>query len=132
MLDHFPLCTVFDTSKTARPFSKVRDNIPVTEEKFKLLNEKLENVTWDSVMKKEDLDEGFEIFHNILTSLYKACCFKQKLNKREIKNVPISRWVIKSLLRGINKKNNLWAGYCHLPSTASQVQLHQVQDLRNL
>ena len=122
MSDHFPLCTVFKTSKATRSFSKTRDDIPVvdlSEENLRLLNEELEKTTWDSVMDKEDLNEGFENFHSTFTTLYEACCFKEKIKKRGRKNAPICPWVTESLLRCINKKNNLWAEYRNLPNVAS-------------
>ena len=55
----------------------------------------------------------------MFTTLYKAHCFKEKAAKHGRINTPIYPWVIKSLLRCINKKNKLWAEYRNRPTIAS-------------
>ena len=64
MSDHFPLFTIFETSKVARSFSRIREDVPIIdlrEENLRSLNDELEKITWDSVLEKEDLNEGFEV-----------------------------------------------------------------------
>ena len=109
-------------SKVARSFSRIREDVPIIdlrEENLRSLKDVLEKITWDSVLEKEDLNEGFEVFHNTFTTLYKALCFKEKTAKHGRKNTPIYPWVTESLLRFINKKNKLWADYRNRPRIAS-------------
>ena len=73
MSGHFPLFAVFETSKVVRSFSRIREDvliIDLREENLRSLNDELEKITWDSVLEKEDLNEGFEVFHNTFTTLY--------------------------------------------------------------
>ena len=52
------------------------------EENLRSLNDELVKIKWDSVMGKEDVNECFEEFHNIFTTLYQKHCFKEKPAKR--------------------------------------------------
>jgi len=56
------------------------------------------------VLAKEDVSEGFEIFHSAFVAAYKTCCFKEKTRNCGRKNIPISPWVTENLLMCINKK----------------------------
>ena len=79
--DHFPLFTIFETLKVARSFLRIREDIPIIdlrEKNLRSLSDELEKITWDSVLEKGHLNEGFEAFHNTFTTLYKAHCFKKK------------------------------------------------------
>ena len=56
MSDHFPLFTVFKTSKVARSLSRIIEDVPIIdlrEENLISLNDDLEKITWDSVLEKK-------------------------------------------------------------------------------
>ena len=55
-------------------------------------------------MNIEDINAGFEEFHNIFTRKYTDCCSKKHTRKTGRKNQPISAWTSHGLLQCINKK----------------------------
>ena len=58
-------------------------------------------------MNIEDVNAGFEDFHNIFMKKCTNCCSKKCTRKTGRKNKPISPWISHRLLQCINKKYKL-------------------------
>ena len=90
-----------------------------TPEKIQRLKEKLNSINWAEVLVVNDPNTSFNNFMHILTNALNECIplIKCKPNpKRQLRNP----WITKSLLRSINRKNNLYYKYRANPTSKSR------------
>lgn len=121
--DHFPLLTNFNIQhKYPKPNASIKQGFTtwkLNDENLKTLNQNLESTSWESVMNTDDVNSGFEEFHNIFMRIYTDCCCEKRSRKTGRKNQPISPWISHGLLQCINRKNKLWMDYTNDPCIAT-------------
>ena len=77
---------------------KLNDENPETLKKLQ------ESTSWDNVMNTEDVNAGFEVFHNIFMRKYTDCCSKKCTRKTGQKKSMHQLLVSHGLLQCTNKK----------------------------
>ena len=107
--DHFPILIYFklDTNATvhADTVSFQRD---FSENNMDLFKEKLGNVDWSRIYSIHTADEAFDAFMNILTPIMNVSFPAVQKKRSNYKKIPRSPWITPSILRSINRKNNLY------------------------
>ena len=110
------ISSFFNTSYDSPPVKMVRKFTP---EKMQRLKEKLNSFNWAEVLVVNDPNRSFNNLMHILTNALNECIplIKCKPNK---KRQPRNPWITKSLLRSINRKNNLYYKYRANPASKSR------------
>ena len=113
--DHFPIFTHFKIN-SKRSQSEIVYKRNFNNENFELLIDNLNNVDWSDLYTMTDVDKTFNEFMTRITFLLNQCIPLRKINSRNKKRIPKSPWITPSLLRAINRKNNLYLKYKAKPS----------------
>ena len=106
--DHFPILTHFvlkhcENNTGTRP-SRRRP----THENVASLGASLDSADWSSVYNINDVNLSFNNFMHILNNQLDIHIPKMKEKRTNYKTSPRLPWISKSLLRSINRKNNLY------------------------
>ena len=86
------------------------------------LRERLGLVDWSVVYNQTNTNLSFEMFLHILLSNYNSIIPLQQPTRSNYKKVPRHPWITKSLLKSINRKNNLFHKYRKNPNTANKTR----------
>ena len=123
--DHFPVFAhslhIFSTHSN----SSNHNHIPfkyrhISTKNLNRLTVSLNNEEWTSVFNTNNVDESFENFMNIFTKHFDKCIPLCSNKKPKYKKNPRLPWISNSLLRSINKKNNLYYKYKANPSARNR------------
>ena len=119
--DHFPIFASFPLKRTSASTSYTHTR-HFTQDNISSLKSSLLLVDWSSVYNSEDPDNAFDNFIDRLTALFneKIPIIKKKINNN--KKIPRSPWITNSILRSINKKNNLYLKYKAKPSDQNRMK----------
>ena len=82
-----------------------------TQENLASLGASLEHVDWSCVYDSNNINSSYENFLNIFNKHLDIHIPKQKNKRANYKTSPRLPWISKSLLRSINRKNNLYYKY---------------------
>ena len=120
--DHFLIFAHFEIIQPdINKEKKFRVSRNFTSENIQLLQEKLSSIDWSDVYNsKENVDDSFETFLYIFNDCLNSCVPLKKYRKYDYKRVPKLPWVSKSILRSINRKNNLYVSYISNPNDISR------------
>ena len=109
--DHYPIfcrTTFLDTRDNTRT-SKIKTR-RLNARNLERLNENLSTIDWQQIYITEDVNEAYDSFISILKDQFDICIpFSEQ--ESNYKKIPRSPWVTKSVLRSINRKNNLFYKY---------------------
>ena len=108
--------------------SSNHNHIPMIPFKYRHISTKnlnrltvsLNNEEWTSVFNTNNVDESFENFMNIFTKHFDKCIPLCSNKKPKYKKNPRLPWISNSLLRSINRKNNLYYKYKANPSARNR------------
>lgn len=105
--DHYPVFTIVQrTPKTIKiPMQSFRKITPTNTAKLK---DDLKTLDWSEVYDSQDTNSSYNIFTQILISHLDKHIPLVKSKSSNYKKVPRLPWISKSLLRSINRKNNLY------------------------
>ena len=104
--DHYPIMTHYIVSQTVNNGSyPLRRKI--TNENIARLDAGLDYIDWSPIYDDEDVDTCYNTFCNILNEQLDLYIPLQR-DKNNYKKSPRLPWISKSLLRSINRKNNLF------------------------
>ena len=117
--DHFPIFACFHLHRPvslAYTCSRHFSQNNIANFKSSLLS-----VNWSRVYNTHDPDVAFDIFNDTLVSLLNENIpvIRQKNDNRKI---PRSPWITKSILRSINRKNNLYLKYKSKPNDQNKLK----------
>ena len=76
-----------------------------------MLKEKLTNVDWTQVYNSPDINVSYDIFIDVFMTCVNDTIPFSKPKRSHRKKIPKSPWITKTLLRSINRKNNLYYKY---------------------
>ena len=116
--DHFPIFTDFKIKSTKPPSEDIYKR-KFSNDNIELFIENLNNLDWSDLYSLTDVDNAFNEFMSIITTLYDQCLPLTKINSRNRKRNAKSPWITPSLLRSINRKQNLYLKYKAKPSDRS-------------
>ena len=108
--DHYPICTHFPLKKINNAHFNAAQKRNFTPENLTLLKSNLDNIDWSYLYSIDDLDISFEHFSTTLRKQIDTDIPLQKI-KNSYKKIPRLPWISKSILRSINRKNNLFYKY---------------------
>ena len=119
--DHFPIFASFPLLRTSVPKAYVHTRL-FTQDNILSLKSSLLLADWSGVFNSNDPDHAFEIFVDKLTVLLneKIPIIKKKINNK--KKISRSPWITKSILRSINRKNNLYLKYQAKPTQQNKMK----------
>ena len=84
-----------------------------------LIND-LATADWSTVINSSNVDDAYNSFINKLTSSLDTHIPLTTNRRSNYKKIPIHPWITKSLLRSINRKNNLYYKYITKPNNTSR------------
>ena len=108
MTDHFPIMTRHTLKHQINNGYPRPSRRRATHENIASLGASLDNVDWSCVYDSSDVNVSFDNFLDILTRHLDNHIPKQQDKRANYKKSPRLPWVTKSLLRSINRKNNLY------------------------
>ena len=91
----------------------------ITDDNLRRLQQGLIEVDWSYIYETEDINLGFDYFMDVINSKLNEYIPLHKYTNDYKKN-PRLPWISKSLLRSINRKNNLFYRYKSKPSKRSK------------
>ena len=105
--DHLPVFTVYNSNyQRNQSEEKLKYRRVRTEETMSSLKNDLLAQNWEKVYNESDIDNAYETFLRIFTSLYdKNCPIKRYYRKQKYKDRP---WFTKGLQNACKKKNTLY------------------------
>ena len=107
--DHCPVyCRIqsfFDTTKLPPPVKMIRK---FTIPKINKLKQKLELVNWSEVLVQNDVNTSYTKFIDVLKNALDECIPLERCKFDSYKHEPRNPWISKSLLKSINRKNNMY------------------------
>ena len=109
--DHYPIFANFPISQITGKQTDQPLKYKFTDENMNILKGKLTDVDWSIVYTSQDVNVSYEAFINTLTLCVDNTIPQTKQQRFNRKKVPKSPWITKTLLRSINRKNNLYYKY---------------------
>ena len=106
--DHFPILTHFSLRRPTRPIHSQPQRRRPTHENTASLGASLDNVDWSIVYNSEDVNLSFNLFMNIINEKLDQHIPLKKDKRNTYKTIPKLPWISASILRSINRKNNLF------------------------
>ena len=92
----------------------------MSESNINKLRERLRSADWSSVYNQTNLNSCFESFLDILITNYNSSIPLKRSNRSNYKKIPRQPWITKSLLKSINRKNNLFHKYRKDPNISNK------------
>ena len=109
--DHYPIfCETSLTNISSHKTSPKIKSRKITSRNLELLNDSLSNIDWQQIYGIDEVDEAYDKFINILTNEFDTHIPLRDIS-RNYKKQPRSPWINKTILRSINRKNNLYYRY---------------------
>ena len=120
--DHFPVFTMLpnitrDHYKEKDRFIGKRD---FSETNVNRLREALESTDWSDIYNSGDVNYSFDKFMEVLLYYYNRIIPIRQHSRANHKKCPRLPWITKSLLKCINKKNNLYCKYKSKPTVQTK------------
>ena len=81
-----------------------------------LFKEKLRDVNWDNVCHSDNVNVSYKFFIDKFVMLYDECIPVKNIKLNDKRKVPKSPWITPSLLRCINRKNQLYKKSMQIPN----------------
>ena len=103
--DHYPISAHYQVSHSVDNACNFRRKI--TNENLVRLIAHLDNIDWSPLYHDVNIDSVYDTFCNILNEQFDTYIPMQKVSNN-YKKIPRLPWISKSLLRSINRKNNLY------------------------
>ena len=108
--DHFAIFAHLQLKITTNKSKELSTYRKYTEDNISNLIEHLRSADWSNILESDDANESYNLFSDKLTSSLDTHIPLQK-KKHNYKRIPVHPWITKSLLRSINRKNNLYYKY---------------------
>ena len=114
--DHYPIFmhAPIKYSKKGQYFRR-----KITDDNLRRFQQSLNDTDWSYIYKTQDINLSFDYFMDIINLKLNDYIPIQK-NTNDYKKTPRLPWISKSLLRSINRKNNLFYRYKSKPSERSK------------
>ena len=109
--DHYPIVTHYTLSQSINNNDPRLFRRKVNNEKLASLASSLEHVDWSPVYGVDEVNSSYDNFCDILNDQLDTCIPKQRVKLNDYKKTPRLPWITKSILRSINRKNNLFYKY---------------------
>ena len=109
--DHYPILTQYNAAPVVKRGGPPRLIRKVTHANVARLGASLDNTDWSAVFDKGDVNSSYDTFINIFNSQLDTDIPQQRDKSCNYKTSPRLPWISKSLLRSINRKNNLYYKY---------------------
>ena len=113
--DHFPIFANFPILQQAQQPSKIYPR-NFSEGNISTFKDRLDEFDWGNIYDMNEVNNCFDDFMDNLTNLFNECLPVRQSNQRSRKRTPRSPWITNSLLRCINRKNNLFLKYKAKPT----------------
>ena len=121
MTDHYPIMTYYTLSQSVksgpRPLRR-----KVNCENIARLGASLENIDWSCVYDIDEVNCSYDMFCEILNGQLDICMPIQRDKGTNYKKNPRLPWISKSVLRSINRKNNLYYKYKSVGTEQSKIK----------
>ena len=101
--DHYPIFAKIPLKRTSKNYYLSKKRRKLTAENVTILQE----IDWSFVYSTQNVDLSFEYFMNTINSELDTHIPMRRV-KDNYKRIPKLPWISKSLLRSINRKNNLF------------------------
>ena len=108
LTDHFPVfchMNIKNEHHTPSPREKVRI---INDDNLSLFKESLSNADWTEVFDSSNTDDAFNAFMSTTLFHFNTHIPLRDKNRCNYKKVPRAPWLTRSLLKSINRKNNLF------------------------
>ena len=106
--DHFPISTSFSLNDSIDNKYGCLLRRRITHENIASLGASLDMTDWSCVFDTNDVNLSFEYFMQKFLRLLDIHIPKRRQKQSDYKKIPRLPWISKSLLRSINRKNNLY------------------------
>ena len=110
LTDHFPIFSHFPLHTVTHTFESVNKRC-YNNENLLRFKESLSQTDWSDICNSHDPTISFAKFMEIFLTKFNDTIPLQRIKHRKSKKIPKSPWITKSLLRSINRKNNLYNKY---------------------
>ena len=105
--DHYPIFAKIPLKITSKNGNLHKKRRKVTAENLTILPNSLKDIDWSFVYSTQNVDLSFEYFMNTINSELHTHIPLRRV-KYNYKRIPKLPWISTSLLRSINRKNNLF------------------------
>ncbi|XP_069970021.1 uncharacterized protein [Penaeus vannamei] len=118
--DHFPVISTFTTIKSIKKSSRItKIKRSINPHTINNLKTALNEVDWESLLKKQNVDEDFDIFINKFTELYNHFCPRKEYSVR-IKHAS-KPYITPAIINSIKTRHKLQQKYAKWPVTYENV-----------